>query len=35
VFEAAVAAQASRVVELTDVSDDALVALEAVDIPTP
>lgn len=35
VFEAAVAAQASRVVELTDVSDEALVALEAVDVPTP
>jgi Cdc6-like AAA superfamily ATPase len=35
VFEAAVAAQASRVVELADVSDEALVALEAVDIPTP
>jgi hypothetical protein len=34
VFEAAVAAQASRVVELADVSDEALVALEAADIQT-
>ena len=34
VFEAAVSAQASRVVELTEVSDEALVTLEAVDIPT-
>ena len=33
VFEAAVAAQASRVVELTEVTDDALVTLEAADIP--
>jgi Cdc6-like AAA superfamily ATPase len=34
-FEAAVSAQASRVVELVDVSDEALVALEAEDIPAP
>jgi hypothetical protein len=33
-FEAAVSAQASRVVELAEVSDEALVALEAADIPT-
>jgi hypothetical protein len=33
-FEAAVSAQASRVVELAEVSDDALVCLEAADIPT-
>ena len=32
-FEAAVSAQASRVVELSDVSDEALVTLEADDIP--
>jgi hypothetical protein len=32
-FEAAVSAQASRVVELAEVSDDALVTLEAADIP--
>jgi SpoVK/Ycf46/Vps4 family AAA+-type ATPase len=32
-FEAAVAAQASRVVDIPDVSDDALVTLEAADIP--
>ena len=34
-FEAAVSAQASRVVELGDVTDQVLVALEAADIPTP
>ncbi|HEX3622854.1 MAG TPA: AAA family ATPase [Acidimicrobiales bacterium] len=34
-FEAAVSAQASRVVELAEVSDEALVTLEAADIPTP
>ena len=34
-FEAAVARQASRVVELAEVSDEALVALEAADIPAP
>ena len=34
-FEAAVAAQASRVVELGDVSDETLVTLEAADIPSP
>jgi len=34
-FEAAVARQASRVVDLAEVSDEALVALEAADIPTP
>ena len=34
-FEAAVSAQASRVVELGEVSDAVLVALEAADIPTP
>ncbi|MDQ3643365.1 MAG: AAA family ATPase, partial [Actinomycetota bacterium] len=34
-FEAAVSAQASRVVELGDVSDEVLVTLEAVDIPNP
>ena len=33
-FEAAVSAQASRVVELGDVSDEVLVTLEAADIPT-
>ena len=32
-FEAAVSAQASRVVELGEVSDEVLVALEAADIP--
>jgi Cdc6-like AAA superfamily ATPase len=32
-FEAAVSAQASRVVELGDVSDEVLVTLEAADIP--
>jgi len=32
-FEAAVTAQASRVVELAEVTDEALVALEAADIP--
>ena len=32
-FEAAVARQASRVVELPDLTDEALVALEAADIP--
>jgi hypothetical protein len=32
-FEAAVSAQASRVVELGEVSDDVLVGLEAADIP--
>jgi hypothetical protein len=35
VFEAAVSAQASRVVELGEVSDAVLVGLEAADIPTP
>jgi Cdc6-like AAA superfamily ATPase len=34
-FEAAVANQASRVVQLPEVSDEALVALEAADIPAP
>jgi Cdc6-like AAA superfamily ATPase len=34
VFEAAVSAQASRVVELGEVSDAVLVGLEAADIPT-
>ena len=34
-FEAAVSAQASRVVELGDVSDEVLVTLEAADIPQP
>ncbi|HET7718601.1 MAG TPA: AAA family ATPase, partial [Acidimicrobiales bacterium] len=34
-FEAAVSAQASRVVELGDVSDAVLVGLEAADIPSP
>ena len=34
-FEAAVARQATRVVELGDVSDEQLVALEAPDIPVP
>ena len=34
-FEAAVSAQASRVVELGEVSDAVLVGLEAADIPTP
>ncbi len=34
-FEAAVANQASRVVELAEVTDQALVALEAADIPAP
>ncbi len=34
-FEAAVLAQASRVVELGDVSDEVLVTLEAADIPSP
>jgi hypothetical protein len=34
-FEAAVSAQASRVVELGDVTDHVLVALEADDIPAP
>ena len=34
-FEAAVSAQASRVVELGDVSDEVLVTLEAADIPAP
>jgi Cdc6-like AAA superfamily ATPase len=34
-FEAAVSAQASRVVELGDVSDEVLVALEEADIPQP
>lgn len=34
-FEAAVARQASRVVDLPEVSDDALVTLEASDIPGP
>ena len=34
-FEAAVAAQASRVVELGDVTDQVLVTLEAADIPAP
>jgi Cdc6-like AAA superfamily ATPase len=33
-FEAAVSAQATRVVELGDVTDEVLVALEAADIPT-
>jgi len=33
-FESAVANHASRVVELPDVSDEALVTLEAVDVPT-
>ena len=32
-FEAAVSAQASRVVELGEVSDEVLVTLEAADIP--
>jgi len=34
-FEAAVAGHASRVVEMPEVSDDALVVLEADDVPTP
>ena len=34
-FEAAVSAQATRVVELGDVTDQVLVTLEAEDIPTP
>ena len=34
-FEAAVSAQASRVVELGDVSDEVLITLEAADIPAP
>lgn len=34
IFEAAVTAQASRVVELAEVSDEALVTLEAADIPS-
>jgi SpoVK/Ycf46/Vps4 family AAA+-type ATPase len=34
-FEAAVANQASRVVQLPEVSDQALVALEGADIPAP
>ena len=34
-FEAAVARQASRVVELPEVSDETLVTLEAGDVPTP
>ena len=34
-FEAAVSAQASRVVELGDVTDAVLVGLEAADIPSP
>ena len=34
-FEASVSAQATRVVELGDVSDQVLVTLEAEDIPTP
>jgi len=34
-FEAAVSAQASRVVELGEVSDAVLVGLEGADIPTP
>ena len=34
-FEAAVSAQATRVVELGDVSDEVLVTLEAADIPEP
>ncbi len=34
-FEAAVSAQASRVVELGDVSDEVLVTLESADIPAP
>ncbi len=34
-FEAAVANQASRVVQLAEVTDEALVALEAADIPAP
>jgi len=34
-FEASVAAQASRVVELGEVSDQVLVTLEAADIPVP
>ncbi|MDP8937898.1 MAG: AAA family ATPase [Actinomycetota bacterium] len=34
-FEAAVARQASRVVDLPEVSDDALVTLDAADIPGP
>ncbi|MGI8809883.1 MAG: AAA family ATPase [Acidimicrobiales bacterium] len=34
-FESAVAAQATRVVELGEVSDEVLVTLEAADIPAP
>lgn len=34
-FEAAVARQASRVVDLASLSDDQLVALAADDIPSP
>ena len=34
-FEAAVARQATRVVELAEVSDEQLVTLEADDVPTP
>ncbi|HEX2047586.1 MAG TPA: AAA family ATPase [Acidimicrobiales bacterium] len=34
-FEAAVSAHASRVVELGEVTDEALVTLEAADIPSP
>jgi Cdc6-like AAA superfamily ATPase len=34
-FEAAVSAQASRVVELGEVSDEVLVTLEAGDVPSP
>jgi Cdc6-like AAA superfamily ATPase len=34
-FEAAVSAQASRLVEMAEVSDEALVTLDAADIPAP
>jgi hypothetical protein len=34
-FEAAVAAQASRVIDMPEVTDEALVTLEAADVPAP